>query len=152
MELERAEHGAGDEGLERRCVRTGSPSGATAGIEVATASRSRVARASAAPARRTSIGRASPTPTSSTSRSAGLASVPSGTGTSAISPTAPVIRAQLGDAEQVDLDRLDQVGGAGTEQDAGLVVAGGAGQYRQRHRVDTDDGGREEIAECELGG
>ena len=131
---------------------TGPPSGATAGIEVATASRSRAARASAAPARRRSIGRAAPTPTSSTSRSAGLAvgaerhrhldDLADGAGHPA----------QLGDAEQVDLDRLDQIGGAGTEQDVLLVRSDRAGQDRQRHGVDTDDGGGEELAECELGG
>ena len=127
------------------------PSGATVGIDVATADRSRAARASAAPARRRSTGRASPTPTSSTSRSAGLAAVPRGTGH--LDDLADGARhlPQLGDAEQVDLDRLDQVGRTRAEQDV-LLALGGAGQDRQRHGVDSDDGGREELAQRELGG
>ena len=132
VELERAEHGAGDEGVERGVPSvTGSPSGATAGIDVATAScRARRGRVPHRRGGRRPDG-AWPTPTSSTSRSAGLAAVPSGTGTSTTSPTAPVIlRSSATPSRSTSIASIRSAA-PGPSRMSGLAV-GGAGQDRQR--------------------
>ena len=151
MELERAEHGAGHEGFEGRCVRDRVAIRCDrrdrGGDGIAVARGARESRAGPA-----HVDRPGPADTDEQHQPE------RGVGVRALRhrhlddlADCPGHPAQLGRAEQIDLDRLDQVSGAGTQQDAG-VVAGRAGQYRHCHRVDTDDGGGEEIAECELGG
>ncbi len=126
------------------------PSGATAGIEVATLDRSRVARARVAPARRRSAGRCSPTPTKCTQRSASCVGAAERDGVRRDLAGLPGGAVELEQGERIEAQLLGDLVGTGAEQELALVPVG-TRQHRQGDRLDAPDRVRAQVAERELG-